>query len=273
MSSMLIIGTSHSEASCQRVEGGYIEKIEIGKRWFELIQEEYGIDHVMNLSRSNCTTEQQFMVAYNYKKQNPDVTFDYAIVEGRCIESTVSSPIRNIKNLDVHPEDNNLNEFIWDHWTDDFRHRQSTDDDFVKRIYEPISQMDSRVDKSDGEKYYHNDWYVDYAHSYLHAVHLWTANKALISFLEEFCGKVAWYSFSTSSRFHDHNNPLNIMGKDLIGNNALFDKNDEQTFPEIKFPTDYDDHRCKCNHLNESGHKKLFDEILKPRLDESKFFA
>lgn len=275
MKNMLVIGTSHSESSCQRVPGGSIEKFMV-ERWFDFIQQEYNIDDVVNLSRSNCTVDQQFAMIYNYFKINPEKRFKYCIIEGRAVESTVSTP-NHVNNLSDHVDPNSFEsvEDLYYSWSDEYR-RSREIGTIPKKFFDRFDVMDSRVTQDDGVKFFYNDWYADYAHSYLHCFQHWSANLAMIKFLEKYCEKVIWYSFSTSKNFHDPQHPMNLLAKELIGDWSMFDKDDEKYFPVIQWDETYSEPqyntRCECGHLNENGMRKFFYEKLKPRLDYTRFF-
>jgi hypothetical protein len=272
---VLILGTSHSESSCRRAPGEKIDRL-FGGRWHDYIRDEYNVE-TFNLSRSNCTVEQQFQVVWEYFSMNPDQRFDLCIIEGRSIEATVSIPM--VKKIgrcvdEVDETDITPNEYVWDSWTDYWRMRsEKRVDDWTKDQFDRFEVMDSRYQEGDehGMKYMYNPWYADYAHSALHSIHQWSSNIAMIKFLEKYCAHVKWYSFGTSKQFGDPDHEYNKLGRELLAEYSLFDHNDDTLFPQIRWDSSWDRDsgmRCDCEHYNEDGHRRFFYELIKPNIDK-----
>jgi len=266
---ILVIGTSHSVSSCKRYPSHHPldhgnKDIMLEGRWHDLLGKHYGAD-VFTLARSGCSIEDQIDKVYAYNQVNPKKQYDLAIVEGRRMQSSIGVNEKGFSSpLDFPCEETYLN------WTDGFRKLHGDTGNKLDQISSAYSNHIQKQLKQYGP------WFVDYVDSYLQAVQVWSMNLALCSLLETFCDKVLWYTFNGNnvSKFGEHA-PLNTMGYQMLKKYALFTEdtyfNGVTSFHAFANDPDNKLH-CHCHHLNELGHHMLFNDILKPRLDELKIF-
>ena len=253
----IIIGTSHSQASCET--DGKMEILRTG-RWHDYLKTEHDYD-VLNLSRSGVTVQQQLMVAISYFMDNPDLQFDLAIVEGRSMETAVSHPI---PGPDSHIEvqfDRDTVTFsdTYHCWLDANEWKEAK-----FKTWEPINVMDA----NDRKKEEYLGYFVDYVFSYQHMIDTWSSNLALCNLLERHSKKVLWYTFNTPGEIADPDNPKNAVGRFLM-NKYLLDDVGVQGFKLLTNqggPMTEEEHYCDCGHLNPAGHKIMWHEILYPRM-------
>lgn len=272
---MLVIGTSHSQAVCQRTPNGKNEDIRSG-RWFDWISKTYDLTTV-KLARSGCSAEQQLYAVYNYFSVNPDARFDVCIVEGRGLQASASVPIENYDYTLWEPtsqfpdfeewcRDLSPKKEVYFDWTDEYLKQKRTIENLC--IYDKISHLyPSFSDKFPQQMV---DWFLEYYGSPLFAVQNWSTNLSMLKYLDNFCNKTFWFTFGSSADFIDINHPYNIMGWDLLKDYVLMEK---ERFSDIKIsnPKEYPI-RCHCGHLTEVGHKLIFEEIINPRLIELEVF-
>lgn len=241
MKRVLIIGTSHSEANCQRQDNEPIEIVREG-RWHD-----YFKDHgweVVNISRGGCSTQMQFMATASYFHDNPDAHFDLALVEGRSMETNVSIPT-SFTYAELNHGD------FYKHWLDDHPTKKGD----VSTLINADSHFIEKFPEYQG-------WYADYVHSLTHATDLWAANYALCSLISKYATVVKWFTFSASMKFVvNPNQPQITLGYDIMKDYIL-----EDTWPWINFDNMPDDAYCYCKHLNEKGHKIFWDDYIFPRI-------
>lgn len=256
MKKALIIGTSNSEATCQREKGGLIEYIQ-EQRWHDYLKTDHGYE-VVNLSKSNCSVQQQFFTATNYKADNPDQRFNIAIVEGRQMETTVSAPIMRTKLPLPGFMDENAS------WEENRRWQYYSWRDVTNKeknkIYSPFDVMSSRSEERIPE---YMPYYADYAHSWQHCVDTWSTNYALCNFLETFCDKVVWYTHGASMDLNSFDHPFQQYGWPLMKRFTLT----QEMFMGVREREDHDftdDDFCACKHFNEQGNRKLWYNKLYP---------
>lgn len=271
---LLIVGTSHSQAVCR--ESGQRNKTFLHGRWFDLIAKEYNLE-VTKLAVSGVTIEQQFEAVYNYHKTNPDIIFDYAIVEGRAIQYSMSTPDRRATHLKYMEDasDNDVNPASWENWTDQF----IIDSDDNQKYSTFYNRVDVAYSYDVRDEY--KEFFVNYMDSYLQAIQVWSSNIALMRLIDTFTAKSAWFSFSTSPDTTDPWHPFNEIGYTLMKDHLLFPREEKGHFPFIqvhepdgipKNGLDWDDYYCECGHYNLLGHRRLFNEIFKPHLEKIGFF-
>lgn len=265
---ILVIGTSHSVAICKETVNQKNATHFLSGRWHDHMGEYYDAD-VFNLSYAGCTVQQQLSVVYNYFKLNPEIRYDLCVVEGRCVESTISTPDPQINWYDdIDTSDHSPRHEIYEPWTDEMVRESRGFTKFVKR-YTPIGRMDAHSGDEVNPEYL--TWFLNYNESYLHAMDTWFYNYSMMKFLENYCDRALWYSFSTGTR-----DPKNLsweLSWDLLKDNALFHK--DEHFPHIEFSDmkpNWDKDKCLCGHLNQRGHKRLWEKVLKPRMEEIGLF-
>lgn len=249
---VLVLGTSHSESSAKRTPDGPIERMETG-RWHDYLKTELSCE-VTKLARSGVTPEQQFMALQAYFEDCDD-TWDLAIVEGRGPETTVSIPeITHKENAII-----DKNSSIYERWLD------STG----KKEWMPIratSPSNTSYDKLDGE---YDSWLVNYMFSDLHFQNVFAMNYAICNLLKTRCNTVKWFTLNVSkSAMKDFGNNPDIYrwkyGKDLLKDFML----NESFWPYLpigEIPTEY---QFYCGHLDERGHQMLWNEYIKPNVEE-----
>ena len=265
---ILIIGTSHSVSSCKRkpIIGKWPDSdmgrndIMLEGRWQDLLGEHYGVD-VFTLARSGVSIEDQIDKVHLYSQMNHEKRYDLAIVEGRTMQNSIGAPIQLDDSVDTTPCKE-----AYMHWTDEFKKLNGERPN-------PLNQINTLYSNHVQKEYKkYGPWFVDYVDSYLQAVQVWSMNLALCTLLDAFCDKVLWYTFNGThsvDKFH----PLNTMGYEFLKKYALFTQDTYFAGADTGLDEDPDyKYHCYCNHLNELGHKMLFNKILKPRLDELKIF-
>jgi hypothetical protein len=256
-----IVGTSHSESSCKR--DGKIE-VMLENRWHDNLKTQHGYE-VVNFSRAGCTVQQQFMSVVKYFQDNPDETFDLVIVEGRNIETAVSTPEQEwgeyVTPDYMYAKRPPKSEDIWRIWLDN-------PDMSIQKKYHwlPITPMDPDM----RVRPQYMNWYLDYVHSYNHMTDTWSCNYALCNFLQQRSKKVFWYTHNVSQDLTDPDHEYNVFGK-FIMKDFLMDPSSK--LPAFVFDLHdggpmTDEDYCECKHLNESGHKKLWNEIIYPLIKD-----
>jgi len=259
---VLVVGTSHSASSCQRTPAEKVKHIGAG-RWQDLIAEHYNVE-VVTIARSGVRPEGQIDALYSYINCNPNERFDVAIIEGRCMENSIAVPMPFTKRGgDLN------NPQIHESWLDG------------NRDIAPYVDRTRPAYSGDIEKDYPNyaGWFVDYCMSMPHIISNWSNNLALCKLAEKICNKVVWFSFSQTST-DQYIELRDKIGWDWLKDYALFEcteQNDNKfvtgSFPHLLFKADPDfEWHCYCKHLNELGYTYLFNDCLKPRLNELKIF-
>lgn len=257
MKRALIIGTSHSEATCQDSETGMIERIPRGKRWQDNL-ENYGYE-VTTLARAACTMQHQFLVTYCYLQDNPDIHYDLVIIEGRAMEANMSIPVPSTDKFSTESFDN---EELYHRWLTDITLKRPEELEFTR--VDPGDVLDTFPEYA--------PYVADYLHSVLHGVDTWAVNLAMIKMLEKRANVVKWLTFSTSEKYNFSNldsKPLKElnMGKVLLGDYLLH----PSQWPCVDFTLadGFDkDVYCICNHFNEKGHKLFWEVHIKPYIME-----
>ena len=285
----LIIGTSHSYASCSEDTGDdnldkYLYenasketekikdllaarkrkrsnnvRIKHPDRWQDNL-ENHGYK-VTTFARPGCTTEHQLDAFYHYMLDNPSY-WDLIIIEGRDPEANVSYPT-------YIPTKNQDTKNIWNHWIDD-------DGDRIKKFNFTNSHSWDNIAISTTK------WYKEYQGSHLHLVNTWAANSALCTLASKYATIVKWFTFGAITYPNDIQNKSEQLQNMLIGEYCIADtlpalqqtfsndKDQPQLYKNLarifdKTPSESDT-RCECGHLNKVGHKMLWDLILEPAL-------
>ena len=249
----LIIGTSHSYASCDG------NRIKHPDRWQDNL-ENHGYK-VTTFARPGCTTEHQLDAFYHYMLDSPSY-WDLIIIEGRDPEANVSYPT-------YIPTKNQDTKNIWNHWIDD-------DGDRIKKFnFINTHNWDNIVIST-------TKWYKEYQGSHLHLVNTWAANSALCTLASKYATIVKWFTFGAITYPNDIQNKSEQLQNMLIGEYCIADtlpalqqtysndKHQPQLYKNLarifdKTPSESDT-RCECGHLNKVGHKMLWDLILEPAL-------
>lgn len=243
MKRVLIVGTSHSEATCQYEKDGTYERLH-GRRWQDYLE-----DHeckVTTIARAGTTVELQYMAVHAYFQDNPDAVFDIAVIEGRSIETTISMPGESY--TDKLPY-----EHFWKRYD-------------TSRSVKEFEQRE--IVAIDSEKIQHTPelvpYYVEHVFSLNHAVNTWSTNYALCSLIATRANVVKWFAFSNSDVYvknpeHKHMK----LGKDILSDFLLSD----ELWPTVDFQLNGDE-LCHCKHMNELGHKRFWREAIYPNIKQ-----
>lgn len=239
MSKILIIGTSHSDGSCKKEDG--TERIAIKDRWQHYLGHE-----VETLAKSGVTSQQQFYVLWHYLLDNREASWDYAIIEGRHINSVDGSfPRPMAKNT-------NIANFASNESHKDFYNFWQTDDpqtDTTKQLF-PFSGMQDFRD---------TEWYTEYAMSPLHWTDNYTCVLAMCSLLMERCKDVLFLPWVWNKHHETHKQ--NIWAKELLKKHIV-----EEVWPALtrleSMPDLADNkHQCLCGHYDEDGQKLIGNKV------------
>jgi len=243
MKRILIVGTSHSEATCQRTENGPIDRMNSG-RWYDYFKD---LGHsVTCLARAGCTVEQQFMAVHSYFQENPNAKFDLAIIEGRSLETNVSIPGTPGPSKITYA---------------DFWRRYDTSLGKDENYRWEIDNVDSQKIEQYPE---YKPYYVDYVFSLLHSVQHWSTNYAMCKLIEEHADVVKWFAFSTATIFNKNPELKELaIGYDMM--KSYFISEDCWPYPRLRFDNDM---ICACHHMNENGHSHFWNEFIYPRVKQ-----
>lgn len=239
MKQALIIGTSHSEATCVRNDGGAIERITDG-RWYDYLKDE-GYE-ITSLARAGCTPQQQFFATLSFLNDNPDKRWDIAIVEGRSLETNITIPVdTELCHPHKMPYEN-----MYDRWMSSNGSRDLLAHADSHKILEYPELV---------------PYFTSYVFSFQHAIDLWTCNYALCSMLSRVSTVVKWFAFSLAKKYSiDPTYKELIVGKDIMQPYLLPDG-----WPCVK-ATLSEDCFCACGHMNEKGHQQYWHNEIYPRL-------
>lgn len=241
MKRVLVIGTSHSEATCRTAEDSNIERITDG-RWHDYFKK-YGCE-VTSLARAGCTAQQQLLAVHSYLQMNPDERWDFAIVEGRALETNVSVPSLGLK----YDANKSAYEYNYLRWQTELH---ATSQLNIQNI-DPV-----RINEYPEWKGY----YTDYVFSYHHALDVWSTNYALCSLLDTVTDNVKWFTFNLAKQFkQDSTLREMLLGKDLMSNYILDD-----SWPSISTPLG-EKYYCHCGHMNLMGHADFWNNHVYPRV-------
>lgn len=250
MKKVLILGTSHSQATC--ANNGELPRVFHSGRWHDYFHDDLGWE-VVNLSRSSITAQQQMELLLKYFSDNPGQRFDLAIVEGRGLESNSSMPGQ--ENQD------NLWEWIL----------RNPDEGEAPYEVDRITPGESRITKRT-EKFL--PWYAEYIMSMQHAIDVYSVNRAMCTYLDNFCENVRYICVGTSTAIPDNHKNYQL-GKQLLSeyifktqptiNNQKVDVWPALNNPDF-FHQDERKYLCDCNHMNLTGHKYFWENLIKPEV-------
>ena len=253
-----IIGTSHSYGACIRKENGsykFEDRVKHPNRWQDNL-ENYGYK-VSTFARPGCTVQHQLDAFYHYLNDNPKLYWDLIIIERRDPESTVASP------KDFFNEIPNIGkDALWDHWFESDGEKRIT----KKFNFDQLGEEQKTRHTKKGKP-----WYKEYVLSDLHLIDVWSANSALCSLASNYAKTVKWFSFGGPVTENQKSINLQNMfiGEYCIKNTLPFLQTiNYKTLKHIFDAKKGTEGRCYCGHLNELGHKLLWDEILEPELTE-----
>lgn len=245
MSKILVVGTSHSDGSCKKENG--TERIAIKDRW----QHHLGHD-VETLARSGATSQQQFYALWHYLLDNKEARWDYAIIEGRHMNSVDGSfprPMAKNKNIENFASDGEW----WDSATHkdfyDFWQTDNPETDTTKQLFAFSGMQNFRDTK----------WYAEYATSPLHWTDNYTCNLAMCNVLMERCNDVLFLSWTWNKHHETHKQ--NAWAGELLQRYISI-----ETWPaltNLKVIPELEDkkHECLCGHWTESGQKIIANKV------------
>lgn len=242
MKRVLIVGTSHSEATCVREPDGPIERM-ISGRWHDYFKN-YDCE-VVSLARAGCTVQQQFLTTFAYLQDNPDARFDIAIVEGRSLETNITIPV----DINLFSGDKLPYEHMYGRWLTEKTTSQ-----------EILAHADSFKIQEYPELV---DYFTSYVFSFQHAIDQWTSNYALCSMLKTVSSTVKWFAYSQAKKYNINPDTREIkIGKDIM-REFLFNDG----WPIVGMPTDKQ-YFCDCGHMNEIGHSYFWYNQIYPRVKQ-----
>lgn len=243
MKRALIVGTSHSEATCQRNKGDLILRID-NDRWHDYLRDQNY--QVTCIARAGTTVELQFMAVHSYFQENPDAKFDIAIVEGRSLETNITMPGQI-----------ETDKLVYEH----FWKRYDTSRTVKEYESRELLAIDSYKIEETPEL---QPYYVEHMFSLNHAVNTWSTNYALCKLIETRANIVKWFAWSTADEFINNTEAKQMrLGYDIMKDYLL----DKDWWPshDIEFNRD---ELCACKHLNENGHKRFWREYMFPRIKQ-----
>ena len=253
MKRALIVGTSHSEGACRDKPGTPSKRLSSG-RWHDYLKTDHGYE-VVNMSRSNCTAQQQLVTVMSYFMDNPHERFDLCIVEGRSIDGTVSQPQPWITGISGEHTIKDR----YSYWILDSKYKINTNK-FADVFGVMSSQSDNRVPE-------YMPYYVDYVHSFQRVIDTWGSNFAMCKYLDQFCDVVRFHTHTTSKEYENIEHEFHNYGWELMKPYC------ENKQVMVQLDLDYGDEehqfhlvndRCGCKHFNEKGHRKLWYNVLYP---------
>jgi len=246
---VLIIGTSHTEASCRRhKDDNHVERMMQG-RYHDYFKTEFGWETTV-IAQGGVTPQAQLYAVTAYFADHPDEKWDLCLFEGRNIETTVMIPHGNDLTKPSPP--------TWD----EMYHR-FVDKDYYHKDYEyPFYCLTIGTEKFDNGGVFHQ--YTHWADNYVltpnQMLDFFGCNRAIISLVEERCPIVKFWVFSHPFEVL-RNDPdyqfIKPFGEQILGKYFLFD----DPWKNVDVPMDM---RCTCNHPNEQGHKWMWDNVIKP---------
>ena len=260
MKNILVIGTSHSEATCLRDKNDSCIEMLVSGRWHDYFKTDYGYN-VTKLARAGCTVQQQFFVVSKFLKDNPELNYDFAIIEGRGLETTISLPGKVVEGYNKN--DPVLDEYYYRRWTvDESKFKSEFNTWNYKLEYDEFSAVSSGGISQNSFSQY-QAYYADYVFSWQHAVDSWSANLALCKLLNSRCDQVKWFTLHNESTENFDLSNFIDYGETIMSDYILDD-----TWPQIDRTEFEDEYYCACGHFNEMGHEKLWYEYIKPRIQK-----
>lgn len=276
---ILIVGTSHSEASCATVDYGNgsfeYSTLPKGTRWFDYFEKDYGA-HVTKLARSGCSSLDQYMAVAAYFKDHPDAEFDIAMIEGRGTEPNFNTPVPNpLKQWNRGYDYLDLNRWMYDRWLDP-EYRKAIDNMEVE-LWDRISPhdvSDNMYDVKDPDHYL-VQLLEKYTLSDLHHVQNLAFNHALCELVNTRSTITKWFTMQFTG--HKQVEYILPMYLDMLGDFILEKEEFLNNKPETNFfyrveglsdTVIESELFCKCGHMNEAGHELYWKEIIKPKASE-----
>jgi hypothetical protein len=250
---VLIIGTSHSEASCRRhKDDKNVERMMQG-RYHDYFKTELGWDTTV-IAQGGVTPQAQLWAVTAYLADHPNETWDLCLFEGRNVEATVTIPST------LNPDQPAPTE-----WKDIY-HRFVDKDDYENEFETPFYCLTTDTEKmwKSGPFYRFSSWANEYVLTYNQMLDFFGCNRAIISMVEQRCPIVKFWIYSHplellfgDPRYNPEYKYVHDYGEQILGDYWLLDN----PWSNVNVPNNM---RCACNHANEEGHKWLWDNVIKP---------
>lgn len=268
MKKVLVIGTSHSEGSCDDLNDGYITK---GERWHDYISSKLGAE-VTLLAREGTTTLQQFIAVSSYFYENPDAYFDLVLLEGRLAEYTADIPFEQTHwletdndpgiNVDLTWFGERYNRFL------DRDKRQGARDNREHQLITSVSPRFTYAVEPESRRKMFEGWMAEYMKSDMNYFTSVMGNVAIMNIVKKHTKVARFFCFI--------GNILENEIEELFAYHMA-----DYIIPEL-YPTaintydvnkiNYPDHFCPCNHLNPLGIKEhawpKLEKYIKRLLEE-----
>lgn len=275
---VLIIGTSHSEATCgmRQPDGSMpIKDLPVGSRWFDYFEKEYDVE-ITKLARGGCTVLDQYHILMCYLKDNPDAHWDVALIEGRGTEPSFDIPVpsrdkNSKKNLHLRRLDENR--LYYDMWLDpEYREYEGGFEAVPWGRISPHDYDDEDINHNhDCDRHYLPALMAEYSLSDLHHMHTLAINHALCELVNTRATKTKWFTtyFRRFQYFDIVNKYLNTMG------DFILDKEDFKNHPQTSLSHSTSlsrdqvaELKCDCGHMSEKGHQLFWELVIKPRVQK-----
>lgn len=258
MKKVLVIGTSHSEGSCDDLYDGYLKK---GQRWHDYINSELGAE-VTLLAREGTTTFQQFIAVSSYFYENPDAYFDLVLLEGRLAEYTVDIPYEQTHwletdndpgvNVDLTWFGERYNRFL------DRDVRQGARDNREHQLITSVSPNFTYAIEPASRRKMFEGWMAEYMNSDMNFLTAVMGNISIMNIVKKHTKTAKFFCFI--------GNILENEIEELFAYHMA-----DYIIPDL-YPTainsydvnqeNYPNHFCPCNHLNNLG----IEELAWPKL-------
>jgi len=260
MKKALILGTSHSVALCKTDENqAWLDSYLLKGRWHDYLQTEYGYE-VTNISGGGVDPTMQLAALTMYLSNNPNELFDLAILEGRATEPNVNIPDvykeYGMNYFQLNKETKTLvNTDIIKH---DVDYSYSVNK-FGSIAYSPL-QSDATSNKALQQTT------SKFVHTVPHSLIVHGINRAILSLLETRAKVVKMWKFASVVDYASIEGKWETyFFKELSSKWQLFHDEQRQLHGlSIKDPALL----CACRHLNEEGHKYVWQNHIKPALEE-----
>ena len=250
MKRALVLGTSHSVASCSPKRNVKKTTTLFKGRWHDYLKTELGYE-VDVLARSGVSTGGMFYALSNYLADNPEKTWDLILIEGRSIEATFDYPVTSQSHVDA-------NNYIHAY------HRF-----FPKNVesheYEPYPfKCGSVYAYASYKEFQHQIPYlVDYAQHPVHLNNVLAHNLAMCHLASTRSPVVKFFVQSHVKHFFqkwDHYRELTYttMGEFMLRG--------DKWAQNMILPDPEENYTCGCGHCNEKGHEYIWRMYILPEL-------
>lgn len=259
MKKALILGTSHSVSICKKDvnDDWRTSRLEEG-RWHDYLQTELGYE-VTNISAGGANPSMQLAALTMYLSNHPDETWDLALLEGRSTEPYINIPDVYKDYGRIYFSENLEDSRILN--TDLVKHEVDYSYDINKFGMANYSPLQKNAKNHNGLF----ETVTKYCHSIPHSIEVHGLNRAILTLLETRAKTVKMWKYSSVVDY------LSIEGKwekyffqEWCSQYQLFPNKKNQIYGiKIEDPLLL----CACKHLNEEGHKYIWQNHIKPALE------